>query len=94
MCATVFFSAFRSQFASVSQGDSKVTKLVIDNVEYDAEALSPEALGQVQSIQFVDAEVERLSARVAAMNTARIAYSAALQELLISEGDNRCVGES
>ena len=59
-----------------------MTKIIIDNVEYDPESLSPEALAQLKSIQFVDAEVAQLSARIAAMNTARNAYSAALQDLL------------
>ena len=59
-----------------------MAKITIDNVEYDAESLSPEALAQLQSIQFVDAEVAQLSGRIAAMNTARNAYATALQELL------------
>ena len=62
-----------------------MAKLTIDNVEYDTESLSPEALAQLQSIQFVDSEVARLNGRIAAMNTARNAYSTALQELLPNE---------
>jgi hypothetical protein len=62
-----------------------MAKIIIDNVEYDTDSLSPEALAQLQSIQFVDSEVARLSGRIAAMNTARIAYSSALQELLPGE---------
>ena len=59
-----------------------MAKITIDNLEYDTESLSPEALAQLQSIQFVDSEVAQLNARIAAMNTARNAYAAALQELL------------
>ena len=59
-----------------------MAKINIDNVEYETESLSPEALAQLQSIQFVDSEVAQLRARIATMNTARIAYSNALQELL------------
>ncbi|MDA9191383.1 DUF6447 family protein [bacterium] len=59
-----------------------MAKITIDNVEYDSESLSPEALAQLQSIQFVDSEMARLNGRLAAMNTARNAYAAALQELL------------
>lgn len=59
-----------------------MAKITIDNVEYDSESLTQEALAQLQSIKFVDAEVAKLSARVAAMNTARNAYATALQELL------------
>ena len=62
-----------------------MAKIKIDNVEYDTESLSPEAAAQLRSIQFVDAEVVQLSGRIAAMNTARIAYAPALQELLPQE---------
>ena len=59
-----------------------MAKISINSVEYDTESLSPEARAQVQSIQFVDSEIAKLQARVAAMNTARAAYTNALQELL------------
>ena len=59
-----------------------MAKITIGNLEYDTESLSPEALAQLQSIQFVDAEVAQLTGRIAAMNTARNAYATALQELL------------
>ena len=59
-----------------------MAKITIDNLEYDTESLSPEALAQLQSIQFVDSELAQLSGRIAAMNTARNAYATALQELL------------
>ena len=62
-----------------------MAKVTIDNVAYDTETLSPEALAQLQSIQFVDSEIAGLNGRVAAMNTARNAYAAALQELLSQE---------
>lgn len=66
-----------------------MAKINIDNVEYDTESLSQEALAQLQSIQFVDSELARLQGRAAAMNTARIAYSNALQELLPKEGEEQ-----
>ena len=62
--------------------------VTIDNVDYDTESLPQEALDQLQSIQFVDAEVAQLNARLAAMSTARNAYAAALQELLPKVQDN------
>lgn len=65
-----------------------MAKITIDNVEYDTEILPQEALAQIQSIQFADAEVAQLSARIAAMNTARNAYAAALQELLPREQES------
>ena len=59
-----------------------MAKVTINDVDYDTESLPQEALSQLQSIQFVDAEITQLKARLAAMNTARNAYAAALQELL------------
>lgn len=56
--------------------------ITIDNVEYDTESMSSEALANLNSIQFVDAELVRLNAQIAALNTARIAYGAALQQHL------------
>ena len=62
-----------------------MANITIDNVVYDTESLSAEALAQLQSIQFVEAEIAQLNGRIAAMNTARNAYGAALQELLPQE---------
>ena len=65
-----------------------MAKFTIDNVVYDTDSLSPEALAQLQSIQFVDSEIVGLNGRIAAMNTARNAYAAALQELLPQEQED------
>lgn len=62
-----------------------MAKITIDNVVYDTESLSPEALAQLQSIQFVDAEMAQMNGRIAALNTARNAYAMALRELLEQE---------
>lgn len=59
----------------------------IDNVEYDTDSLPDGALENLNSIQFVDAEIARLQAKLAAMNTARMAYGAAVQELLAAASD-------
>lgn len=56
--------------------------LKIDNIEYDLDTLSDEAKAQLQSIQFVDQELARLQAQVAAMQTARNAYVNALKAAL------------
>ena len=63
--------------------------ITIDNVDYETEKLSAEAKAQLVSIQFVDAELARLQAQAAALQTARIAYSRALQAALpnLPEGD-------
>lgn len=61
----------------------------IDNIDYDLDSLSAEAKAQLQSIQFVDQELARLQAQVAAMQTARMAYANALKAALptVASGD-------
>lgn len=56
--------------------------ITIDNKEYDLDQLSAEAKAQLASIQFVDAELARLQAQAAALQTARNAYAKALQAAL------------
>ena len=57
----------------------------IDEKEYDLDHLSDEAKAQLASLQFVDAELQRLNARAAVLQTARIAYSKALNEALAAQ---------
>ena len=54
----------------------------IDEKEYDVDQLSEEAKGQLGMLQFVDAELQRLNAQAAVLQTARVAYSKALNEAL------------
>jgi hypothetical protein len=54
----------------------------IDNKEYDLDSLSTEARQQLQSLQFCDAELQRLQAQAAVLQTARSAYLKALQAAL------------
>jgi len=56
--------------------------ITIDNQAYDLDTLSDEAKAQLQSLQFVDAELARLQAQTAVLQTARAAYSKALQAAL------------
>ncbi len=56
----------------------------IDNVDYDTDTLSDEAKAQLISMQFCDQELARLQAQAAAYQTARRAYSKALQAELPS----------
>lgn len=54
----------------------------------DIDTLSEEAKTQLSSLQFVDAELQRLNAKNAVLQTARIAYSKALNEALsVSESN-------
>ena len=57
-------------------------KLIIDGVEYLPSDLSDEAKAQIQSLNFVEAEIARLNAQVAVASTAKIAYQNALKGML------------
>lgn len=54
----------------------------IDSKDYDLDMLSGEVKSQLASLQFVDAELQRLNAKTAVLQTARAAYSNALNEAL------------
>ena len=51
----------------------------INDVDYDLDDLSDEFKAQLGSLQFVDAELQRLNAQTAVLQTARVAYIKALQ---------------
>ena len=59
-----------------------MTKITIDNKDYEIESLSEDARAQLASLQYVDGELVRLQAQLAAMQTARNAYANALNALL------------
>ncbi|MDD2863641.1 MAG: DUF6447 family protein [Methylococcales bacterium] len=59
-----------------------MTTINIDNQNYELETLSDEAKNQLVSLQFVDAELQRLNAQIAVYQTARLAYANALKEAL------------
>ena len=59
-----------------------MTTIKIDSIDYDTDKLSEEAIAQLASIQFCDLELARLQAQAAAYQTARMAYSKALQSAL------------
>lgn len=52
--------------------------ITIDNQDYDLDSLSDDAKGQLQMLQFVDVELQRLGAQTAVLKTARISYGKAL----------------
>ena len=62
-----------------------MTTIKIDNQEYDYDTLSDNAKAQLQSLQFCDAELARLQAQAAVLQTARMAYSNALKAALPSQ---------
>jgi len=54
----------------------------IDDKDYELDSLSHEAKAQLVMLQFVDAELQRLQGQTAVLQTARVAYSKALNEAL------------
>ena len=62
-----------------------MSKVTIDDKEYDTDDLSDEANAQFQSLQFVTNELTRLELKTAALQTARNAYATALKEELDKE---------
>jgi hypothetical protein len=70
--------------AKSPQGAPSTSTITIDRREYDLDTLSDEAKAQLRSLQFVDAEVARMRSQIAVLQTARMAYSKALQAALRS----------
>jgi len=64
-----------------------MTTISIDGKDYNLDILSDEAKNQLTSIQFVDGELARINAKIAVYQTARIAYSKALNDELNKFGD-------
>lgn len=67
--------------------DLFMANLNINGKTYDLDKLKPEAIAQVQSLQFVDAEIARLNATVAVFQTARMGYLNALAPHLQALGE-------
>ena len=57
--------------------------ITIDNHTYDLDTLSDDARAQLQSLQFVDAELARLQTQIVVLHTARIAYAQELAALSV-----------
>ncbi len=64
-----------------------MTKIIIDEIEYDSENMSDDAKAQLKALQFVSNELNRLQLRIAALQTAQHAYSNALKGLIGEESD-------
>lgn len=61
-----------------------VPTIKIDNIEYNTDNLSPDALQQIKMLQMTDAEIARLSTQLAIAQTARIAYANALRSSIFA----------
>ena len=59
--------------------------VTIDDKEYETDDMSEDARAQLVSLQFVNNEIPRLQAKVAAMQTASNAYSVGLGKALRAE---------
>ena len=57
----------------------------IDDKDYDLDQLSAEAKAQLGMVQFVDAELQRVNAQTAVLQTARVAYAKALSDALAAK---------
>lgn len=56
-----------------------MTTITIDGIDYPVDSLSEMAKAEILSLQFCDAEIQRLEAKLAMAKTARIAYANALK---------------
>jgi hypothetical protein len=58
------------------------TEITVDGVSYKIDQLSAEARAHIASLQFVQAEIERLNNKLAVYTTAKNAYQNALINLV------------
>jgi len=59
-----------------------MAKITIDGKDYEFDELPDGAKGQILSLQFVEAELQRLEAQIAVFKTAQLAYMNELKSLL------------
>ncbi len=69
-----------------------MSKITIDNVEYNTDNLSDEAKQHLQMLQITEQEMSRLNAQLAIAQTARIAYANALKQALPVSTDGLVMG--
>lgn len=67
---------------NTSERTSDMAKITIDGKEYDTEALSDEAKGNIQNVQFCEQKMAELKRELAIAQTARNAYAQALKGAL------------
>ena len=51
-----------------------MTKITIDNKEYELESLSKKAQDNIATLQYVQSELNRLQAQIAVFKTAEVSY--------------------
>lgn len=57
-------------------------EVTVDGISYKVRDLSEEAQSQVANLQYVDAQIADMNAKLAVFQTARNAYEASLQQLI------------
>ena len=57
-------------------------KITVDGIEYNSEDLSDNGKAQLASLQFLEAQLNKLQSEIAIYQTARQAYAAALKSEL------------
>jgi hypothetical protein len=71
-----------STYLTLPHKDLEMPIIKIDDKDYELDQLSDDAKAQLASLQFVDSELQRLNAQSAVLQTARMAYSKALNDAL------------
>ncbi len=64
-----------------------MAKVTIDNNEYELDSLSQKAKDNIATLQFVQAELNRLQAQIAVFKTAEVSYVAVVKQE-IENSDN------
>ena len=62
-------------------------KITVDNIEYNTEDLSDNGKAQLASLQFLEAQMQKLQNEIAVFQTAKIAYVNALKTELENGSD-------
>jgi hypothetical protein len=57
-------------------------KISVDGVDYNTEDLSDNGKAQLASLQFVEAQMNKIKAEIAVYQTAKQAYASKLKQLL------------
>lgn len=72
----------RRNLAAGINGMDEELEVTVDGVSYKVSSLCEAAQLQVANLQFVDAQMAELNAKLAVYQTARNAYQSALQQLI------------
>ena len=62
--------------------DTLMPKITVDGIEYNTEDLSDNGKAQLASLQFLEAQMNKLNAEIAVYETARSAYMNSLKSEL------------